>query len=325
MAIKWAYSLNAWDNEENSVRKDRNERTFKVIAAAGFKGIEMQIGSGRWKPLGRPLIISQIYGGTKEFDTYLKDLGIEQIVAWDYDPGMMSGEENVFGRDPSEPAQHEGIVAALEQFAAFLGEVGSKYLVIRPMCSYWQTAPVTEEKIAAAAACWNKVGKMTSRYGVKVLLRFDWFCAANDRRAIDKLMAETDPELVGLCLNTGELAIVEIDPIELYEAYADRVGLLQFKDVRVTDSLQEYKKPFAEEIIKNGGERGIDRWFWEMGRTECPGLVDFPTMMKAVRAHGYDGWIVVESDQSADPPASVLFNSWYVQNVLDPDWKLKKL
>ena len=121
MAIKWAYSLNAWDNEENSVRKDRNERTFKVIAAAGFKGIEMQIGSGRWKPLGRPLIISQIYGGTKEYDTYLKNLGIEQIVAWDYDPEMTSSEENVLRRDPSDPNQHDGIVTALEQFAEFFG------------------------------------------------------------------------------------------------------------------------------------------------------------------------------------------------------------
>ena len=317
MAIKWGYSLNAWDHEENSVRKDRNERTFKVISAGGFKGVELQVGSGRWKPLGRPLIISQIYGSRDEFDAYLKGLGIEQIITWDYDPGAMAQEEDCMGRDPSDPAQHDGIVAAVEQYVEFLSKVGSKILVVRPMNSYWKVAPVTDEKIKAAAACWNKVGQMAARYGVKVMLRIDWFCAANSRHAIDLLMAETDPALVGLCVNTAELAIVELDPIEIYEAYSDRVGLLQFKDVRVADTLKEYKKPFAEDIIKNGGERDIDRWFWEMGRCEAPGLVDFPALMKSVRSHGYDGWIVVESDQSNDPPASVLFNSWYVQHVLE--------
>lgn len=221
------------------------------------------------------------------------------------------------GRDPSDPAQHEGIVQAMEQFVAFLSQVGSKAIVVRPMNSYWQVAPVTDEKIKAAAACWNKAGEMAAKYGVKVLLRPDWFCAANSRHAIDLLMAETDSELVGLCLNTAELAMVELDPLDIYEAYNERVGLIQFKDARVADTLQEYKKPFAEDIVKNGGERNIERWFWEMGRCEAPGLVDFPALMQSIRAHGYDGWIVVESDQSPDPAASVLFNSWYVQHVLE--------
>ena len=316
MAIQWGYSLSAWTHEENSVRRDRNERSFKVMSAAGFRGVELQIGSGRWKPLGRPLIISQIYGGVKEFDEYLKSLGIEQIVSWDYDPGAPSFEEDSFGRDPSDPAQHEAICASLVPFIETLAQWQAKALVVRPMRSWWQVAPVTEEKLKAAAACWNTVGAMTAKYGVKVLLRPDWLCAVNSREAIDLLMAETDPALVGLCLNTGELAMVGLDPAALYEAYADRVGLMQFKDARVADTLQEYKKPFAEDILTNGGERGIDRWFWEMGRCEQPGLVDFPGVMKALRARGYDGWIVVESNQSNDPAASVLFNSWYVQHVL---------
>ncbi|MCQ2558741.1 MAG: sugar phosphate isomerase/epimerase [Oscillospiraceae bacterium] len=317
MAIKWGYSMNAWTHEENSVRKDRNERTFKVMSAGKFKGVELQVGSGRWNPLGRPLIISQIYGSREEFDAYLKGLGIEQIITWDYNPGMMCGEEGVMGRNPSDPAQHEGIVAAVEQFVEFLSKVGAKIFVVRPMNSYWQVAPVTDDKILAAAECWNKVAAMAAKYDVKIMMRPDWFCAANSRHAIDLLMANTDPNQVGLCINTGELAMVELDPVELYEAYADRVGLIQLKDARVADTLQEYKKPFAEEIIKNGGEREIDRWFWEMGRCEAPGLVDFKAMIKAAKDHGYDGWVVVEGDESPDPPASVLFNSWYVQYVLE--------
>lgn len=317
MSIQWGYSLSAWDHEENSVRKDRNERTFKTISAAGFTGVELIVGSGRWCPLGRPSIIQNIYGDADDFDRYLKKtVAIDQLITWDYDPGAMAAEEDSAGRDPSDPAQHSGIVDATEKYVAFLATVGSKFLVVRPMLSWWKANPVTEAKIKAAADCWNKVGKMASSYGLKVLMRIDWLCAANSLGAVDRLMAETDPAAVGLCINTAELVMVGIDPIKLYQKYADRVGLLQFKDARVADTLEEYKKPHAEDIKKNGGERKIDRWFWEMGRSEQPGLVDFKGMMKALKDGGYDGWIVVEGDQSPDPAASVLYNSWYVQHVL---------
>jgi inosose dehydratase len=317
MSIQWGYSLNAWDHEENSVRKDRNERTLKTISAAGFTGVELIVGSGRWCPLGRPGNIKFIYGEADDFDRYLKKtVAIDHLITWDYDPGAMSAEEDTAGRDPSDPAQHSGIVDAAEKYVAFLAAVGSKFLVVRPMLSWWKANPVTDAKIKSAADCWNKVGKMASAYGLKILLRIDWLCAANNMNAIDLLMTETDPATVGLCINTGELAMVGIDPAALYQKYINRAGLFQFKDIRVADTLEEYKKPFAEDIKKNGGERKIDRWFWEMGRLEQPGLVDFPGLMKAIKDGGYDGWIVVEGEQSPDPAASVLFNSWYVQNVL---------
>jgi inosose dehydratase len=320
MSIQWGYSLSAWDHEENSVRKDRNERTFKTISAAGFTGVELIVGSGRWCPLGRPSNIQYIYGDADDFNRYLKKtVAIDHLITWDYDPGAMAAEEDSSGRNPSDLAQHSGIVDATEKYVAFLAAVNSKFLVVRPMLSWWKANPVTDEKIKAAADCWNKVGKMASSYGVKILMRIDWLCAANNTKAIELLMAETDPATVGLCINTGELAMVGIDPIALYKKYADRVGLLQLKDARTADTLEEFKKPFAEDIKKNGGERKIDRWFWEMGRTEQAGLVDFKGLMKAIRDHGYDGWIVVESDQSSDPAASVLYNSWYVQNILMKD------
>lgn len=318
MSIKWGYSLSAWNHEENSVRKDRNERTFKTISAAGFTGVELLVGSGRWCPLGRPSNIQYIYGDADDFNRYLhKNVNIDQLITWDYDPGAMAAEEDTMGRDPSDPAQHGDITEAVKPYVEFLAQVGSKYLVVRPMLSWWKVNPVTDEKIKTAAECWNKAGKMAAAYGLKILMHIDWLCAANSEKAIDLLMAETDPSLVGLCIDTAELAMVGIDPVALYEKYADRVGLFHFKDARIADTLQEYKKPFAEEILKNGGERKIDRWFWEMGRTEQPGLVDFISLMKAIKSHGYDGWIVVESDQSPDPAASVLYNSWYIQNVLE--------
>ena len=314
MTIKWGYSLNCWTHQSNSVRKDSNERNFKVCSVAGFKGVEMQIGAGRWKPLGFPEIIGQIYGGPEEYIKYLNGLGITDVVGWDCDPGALRGYAG--GYDPSQPADQDKIAEAVVPYVEFLNKIGSRYLICRPMSSWWKTAPVTDEKIIAAAECWNKVGAVTAKYSVKVLLEPEWLCAVNSVHAIDLLMEKTDPALVGLCINTGKLVMVDVDSLAVYEAHADRVELFHFSQVFVADTLEEYKKPFAEDIITNGGERGIVRWFWEMDCPENPGLVDFVKLMKSIKANGYDGWIVVEDSQTPEPAASVLFNSWYVQKVL---------
>jgi len=315
MAIKWAYSLNCWTHQSNSVRKDINERNFKVCSIAGFKGVEMQIRAGRWAPLGAPKIIGQIYGGANEYKEYLAGLGITDIVGWDCDRSTL-GPMHTGGFNTTVAEDAEKLAAAVEPYAEFLQTVGSKYLICRPMPSYWKLAPVTDEMVIAAAKCWNTVGAATAKYGVKVTLHVDWLCAANSRKAIDLLMANTDPALVGLTIDTGELAMVGIDALEIYEAYADRTDMFHFTQIAVADTLEEYKKPFADDVLIDGGEREIERWFWEMDCPESTGLVDFVELMKAIKAKGFDGWIVVEDSQTPDPAGSVLLNSWYVQKVL---------
>ena len=316
MSIQYGYSFTGFQGMSVGIKKEKNERNFKTVAACGFDAVELQVGTGRMSPLGRPSMIDIVYGGAEEFKNYLADLKVKAVIAWDYDPGAACGEENTNGRDPSDPAQHQGVVDALRPFAEYLPKLGGKYIPCRPMLSWWRKAPVTDESILSAAECWNKVGAMTMEYGVKILLHIDWFCAANSRHAIDLLMANTDPALVGLCLDTAELAMVGLNPVEIYEAHADRVELFHFNQILVADTLEEYKKPLAELIMMDGGEREIDRWFWELGAPEGLGVVDHEALMRAIKAHGYDGWIIVETRQTPDAHATCMFDSWYVRHVL---------
>ena len=104
--------------------------------------------------------------------------------------------------------------------------------------------------------------------------------------------------------------------MQLYERHADRVAHLHLKDVRTTDTLGERTRPNAElEFLSAGGERGVERWFWELGVDG--GLVDFPALFEALDRRGFDGSIVVESDQSPDPAGSVMLNGWYVRRHLE--------
>jgi len=312
--IKWGYSMNQWNTVSNTIRKEQIERAFKVVSVCGFDGIEIQVGTGRWSMLGRPELIEKTFGSLDEFKSFLRSCKLEKVVSWFYDPGAFSAEECTFGRNPINPSEHDGIVEALIPFAKCLQALDALYIVVRPMPSYWQVAPVTEDKIKAAADCWNKVGKMTKEYGIKVLMHIDWLCAIHSEKDIDLILKYTDPETVGLAIDTAEFTLAGIDPKAVYEKHHDRVQLFHFKDVQVVDSLEEYKTENADMILNTGGQRKIERWFWEMGRPE--GLVDFPALYKSIKAHNYSGWIIVESDQSPNPAESAMLNNWYIKNVL---------
>jgi len=67
-------------------------------------------------------------------------------------------------------------------------------------------------------------------------------------------------------------------------------------------------------FLSAGGERGVERWFWELGE----GVVDLQGVVRALRAQSYDGWFIVESDESPDPAASAMLNGWMVQHRLRP-------
>jgi inosose dehydratase len=103
---------------------------------------------------------------------------------------------------------------------------------------------------------------------------------------VDEVMQRTDPRLVGLCLDTGHLMLGGGDPIEIYRRYADRVWHVHFKDFepRVFERARGESWDYFQAM-----QHGI---FCELGR----GAVDFAGMLRELRGHRYDDWIVVEQD-----------------------------
>jgi len=306
--IKWGYAINQWiPTSEHLTRREEQERAFKVMSVCGFRGVELNLGFGRWKPLGSPDQIELNLGSVKKFLDFLNSCGIDQVASYFFGVGR--------DHDPSNPTDHEKIFETAVPFAKFLNEVGGTRLVVRPMQSYWRVAPVTEEKIKIAADCWNKVGKMTMDYGVKTTLHIDFLCAIHSMRDVSKILEFTDSDYVGLTIDTAEVVIAGNDPIKLYEEFYDRVDHFHFKDTHNIDAHEGYKNEGAEIwLLDSGGKQGVERWFWEMGT--LGGLVDFPELMKKLKEHGYKGWIIVESDQTPDPAESAMLNRWYIKNVL---------
>lgn len=108
---------------------------------------------------------------------------------------------------------------------------------------------------------------------------------------VGRLLDMTDPELLGLVLDTGHFTYGsgKNDPAvvpEGLERFADRIWYIHFKDCHpgIADRARKEGWDYFEAI-----RQGV---FCELGQ----GCVDFPAVLNWLKQQGYDGWIVVEQD-----------------------------
>jgi inosose dehydratase len=314
--IKWGYAFNQWRmGWQGFARVDDNVRALKITSGAGFRCVELTAGTGPWDPLGRPESIAMNFGSVRKFAAQLGDWGIDRITGVFLDPGQMSFEEGHFGLKCTAPADHAAILAQAGVQARFVAEVGGSYLVMQPIPSFGREGMLTPAAIEAAAELINALGEANKSLGLSTFLHIDALSALRSAEEMERLLALCPARHIGLALDTAELTIAGHDVVALYRRFHTRVRHFHFKDALAIDSLGEYKLPNAERaMILAGGSREIPRWFGELGT----GLVDFKSLMTAMRELDYEGWIIVESDKGPQPVASsVLLNSWYVQNVLN--------
>lgn len=123
---------------------------------------------------------------------------------------------------------------------------------------------------------------------------------------IDELMTRTDPEVLGLCLDTGHAAFGGGDPLAIARRWRDRIWHVHLKDcdpalkARAAAEQWDYQRSVREGI------------FCELGR----GDVDFPAVISELREAGYNGWLVVEQDvlpSMGSPAESAARNREYLR------------
>jgi inosose dehydratase len=315
--VRLGYAINQWKpNFDDFTRPEQHERALKVIAAAGFTGVELRAGTGRWDPLGRPASIAATYGSVGAFLDLVHRIGLEAVSSWYVDPGEPVDEELSRGRCVLDRSQHGEITEALLPFAEFLAAAGGSRLVVRALPAAWTLdGPPGAASIADAATGWNTLGAAVAETGVRLSLHVDCLSAAAEEKTLAALLAETDPALVGLTLDTAELTVAGLDPVRLFDTHHDRVDHLHLKDTRNADEAGERLLPHAEaHLLSEGGARGVERWFYECGTPG--GLVDFPALAERLHARAWSGWAVFESEQTPNPARSAMLNGWYAQRLL---------
>jgi inosose dehydratase len=99
----------------------------------------------------------------------------------------------------------------------------------------------------------------------------------------------TDPELVSLCLDTGQLYFAKGNNLEFIELYGDRIKHVHLKNIRhnVMDRALAENLSFKQSI-----EAGV---FTVPG--DCAGCLDFGAILGALAHRKFNGWLVVEAEQ----------------------------
>lgn len=125
---------------------------------------------------------------------------------------------------------------------------------------------------------------------------------------VEMFLERTDPEVLGLCFDTGHYALGGGDPVQGVRDYAERIWLMHFKDFRPEVLEQARAQNWTYRDMIGAGV------FSELGQ----GSVDFPGVLAALKEIAYRGWIVVEQDVlpgMGEPKASAGRNREYLRGI----------
>jgi inosose dehydratase len=123
-----------------------------------------------------------------------------------------------------------------------------------------------------------------------------------------RLLEMTDPNLLGLCFDTGHWTFGGGDPIQGLKQHADRIWHVHFKDCHPDVAAQSRTHEWDGPTSVGHGV------FCELGK----GQVDFPAVLRTLREIGFGGWIVVEQDVlpgMGTPKESAQRNRDYLRSI----------
>jgi inosose dehydratase len=312
MTIRWAYAINQWKPQfDDFVRREQHERALKTISIAGYEGVELTAGTGRWEPLGNPQQLAANFGSVAGFGAFVRSCALTSVSSWFWNPHERSMEHLTGPLSPLSADDLPTLVERARWYAGALAELGGSVLVV-PGAPAAGDVELDDAALDRLAATWSAVADAIGQDGVRLALHVDFLSALRRDGALDALIDRTD---VGLALDTGELTVAGIDPLGVIARHGDRIAHVQLKDALAVDDAQEYLKPAAHWTVRvRGGVREVPRWFAEPGADG--GLVDVPAVVRALADAGYAGWIVAESEQSPHPAASCLLSGYLLQREL---------
>lgn len=145
----------------------------------------------------------------------------------------------------------------------------------------------TDEEWEKLCAGLDKLGQIARRRGFKLCFHHHMATVAQTFAETERLLDNTDPDLVFLCFDTGHFTFAGEDAVAAAIAFAPRIGHVHLKDVRPAKMEQARAEGFAFR------QAVLEGCFTVPG----DGCVDFPGVFAALDAAGYEGWLLVEAEQ----------------------------
>lgn len=113
---------------------------------------------------------------------------------------------------------------------------------------------------------------------------------------LERLVADLDPALAGLCLDTGHLAYAGMNPVEILRKYSGRLDYIHFKDI----DQEVFSRVMGEHI----------RFFDACGQgVMCPigsGNINYIAIRTLLSEIDYGGYITIEQERNPLNSGSIL-------------------
>ena len=159
--------------------------------------------------------------------------------------------------------------------------------------------PGYDQEIELGPAAWDvffggleRLMSIADRNGVTTALHPHWGMAIQGPASVDAVIDRSD---VGFCVDTGHLALADVDILGTIERAGDRVHHIHLKDLDMAMAarVRAGELPFRQAVI--------DGMFMPLGE----GGVDIAATITTLEHNGFDGWYVLEQDLAldADPAA----------------------
>ena len=103
---------------------------------------------------------------------------------------------------------------------------------------------------------------------------------------VERLLADVDASLIGLCVDTGHCHYAGFDPVQFMHRHSDRLRYVHFKDLDadVWNHVVQNRVGFYDACAQ-----GV---FCRLGE----GQTNFPALRQVLLEAGFDGWCTVEQD-----------------------------
>ena len=191
---------------------------------------------------------------------------------------------------------YEQVEADFIKHVSFLKEMGAKVVGISEQSYSIQGTDkaVFEEKYVMNDEEWarlcegvNKLGKVSKEMGVALTLHHHMGTVVQTEAEIDRLMANTDPEVFSLLFDSGHLAYCGEDYMSVLNKYVDRIKHVHLKDIR-PEVVEKVKKEHLSFL------QGV-----RLGTFTVPGdgAIDFAPIFAVLEKAGYEGYVLVEAEQ----------------------------
>lgn len=201
-----------------------------------------------------------------------------------------------------EPTMRTELMEAARRTCSALQAHSARHLVIIDSISPQRarTAGRAEEAAQMSADEWRgfvgriiDVARMGSEeFGLAVSIHPHAAGFIDFKAEVEFLLSEVDPDLLGLCLDTGHSHYAGFDPVAFMKTYRDRLRYVHFKDIdpkvkaRAIRERMDFYDACADGIFCNLGK----------------GETDFDAVRTLLKEMGYEGWCTVEQD--CDPASA---------------------